>query len=447
MKYIREQREQKKFSAILVIITFIILALLVDYGNQKVIPNFFYLNTFTKADAGEYWSAVIKIVVVVVSLLTFWQTSDKFFFEKRMHNDNQRGEVIRKYQELVRSAIEIFNEKYEDEGECLFAVQILQNIVSLYDNGNYAITSEEQVEPFRVISIEGIICLLKKHLDRVWSIQRENDEVRQDVAQVVRLLYVNNRGLWDWEVLKQCGACRFKDVYINLEYFDYYLLKGMEFFNVVFYDNNDYVRMCFEGSNTFEGCTFKCDYNFFVDEYGSVILKKCELQGLRIIEFTNVVQNKGQLQGTKGIRFIETTFKGFVNMDRNLFDSIVIESCGFENVVYMREMKVKSEMTVCDTVFLDDLDFQQSIFEWRIQFKNVQIEGLLYFWAAEFYNKNRVSFWETYFGEFENGNWLAEVYEDEKNSNRKYCFKELFEVITDEESHRMKLAEKRLKRI
>ena len=193
-------------------------------------------------------------------------------------DENQKKETIRRYQDLVKSAIEILNDKFEDEGACLFAVQIMQNIASLYGQSEFTRTLEIQSEPFQIISIEGIVCLLKKHLDRVWSVQKPNDEIRQDIVQVIRFLYVNNNGLWTQDDLKRCGAQRFKNVYINMEYFDNLSLKNMEFFNVTFDCDNKYNKIIFAGSNEFVNCIFKCDCTSYLMPYGDIILKKCDLR-------------------------------------------------------------------------------------------------------------------------------------------------------------------------
>ena len=200
IKFLRDAKYKLFFGGGLIVV----VLLLLDYQFFKIVPNFFFLDDFTKDNVEAYWKAIISIGTAVISLLVFFQTSDKLFHEKRVHNENQKKETIRRYQDLVRSAIEILNEKFEDEGACLFAVQIMQNVASLYGKSEFTRTLEKQSEPFQIISIEGIICLLKKHLDQVWSVRRPNDEIRQDVVQVIRFLYVNN-GLWTQDDLKRCG--------------------------------------------------------------------------------------------------------------------------------------------------------------------------------------------------------------------------------------------------
>lgn len=418
------------------------VVLLLDYQFCKWVPNFFFLDSFTKDNVEAYWKAIISIGTAVISLLTVFQTSDKFFQEKRIHNENQKKETIRRYQDLVRSAIEILNDKIEDEGACLFAVQILQNIASLYGQSEFTRTLEKQSEPFQIISIEGIVCLLKKHLDQVWSVPRPNDEIRQDVVQVIRFLYVNNNGLWTQDDLKRCGAHRFKNVYINMEYLDYLSLKDMEFVNVVFNCDNEYTKIIFEGSNIFTNCTFNCNYSIFLKPYGAIIFRKCDLQGFKMIEFNDILHDKEKIKGTKGIEFRETNCKGFINLGNNIFDSIIIDSCRFESAVHMHGIKVSSEMNVCDTEFSYGLDFQGSIFEWKILFRNSVCKNAFYFWETKFYKKDRVDFYEFYIEEFPAPNWRTELYEDKhqpKLDAQKYSFEDLFEIIQDEETKRRKL--------
>lgn len=419
----------------------VVVLLLLDYQFCKIVPNFFFLDDFTKDNVEAYWKAIISIGTAVISLLVFFQTSDKFFHEKRVHNENQKKETIRRYQDLVRSAIEILNEKFEDEGACLFAVQIMQNVASLYGQSEFTRTLEKQSEPFQIISIEGIMCLLKKHLDQVWSVQRPNDEIRQDVVQVIRFLYVNN-GLWTQDDLKSCGAHRFKNVYINMEYFNNLSLKDMEFVNVVFDGNSEYTKIILEGGNEFINCRFNCDFTTFLKPYGAIVFRKCDLQGFNMIEFNDIIQNKEKIRGTKGIAFRDTNCKGFINLSNNIFDSIKIDSCKFESVVHMHGIKVSSEMNVCNTEFSDGLDFQGSIFEWKILFKNSICKRVFYFWETKFYKKDRVDFYEFYIEEFPMPNWRTELYEDKhqpKLDAQKYSFEDLFEIIQDEETKRRKL--------
>lgn len=421
-----------------------IIVVLLDYGFERIIPNFFFLDSFSKDDVKDYWKAVINIVVVVISLVTLLQASDKFFLEQHIHNENQRKDTIRRYQDLVRTAIEILNDKIEDEGACLFAVQIMQNIVSLYEKGEFTRTLERQSEPYQIISIEGVVCLLKKHLDRVLGVQRDKEKIRQDVVQIIRLLYTNN-GLWTQEDLKRCGVHRFKDVYINMEYFDCLLLKDMEFVNVVFDGNNDYIKIFFEGCNVFEKCIFYCNCTTFLKAHGNIRFEECELQGFRMVEFNDIIKDKERAQGTKSVEFTKTTFKGYVWLIDNVFHSIVIESCRFENVVYMHRIKVESEMVVCDTDFICGLDFQGSILKWQVIFKNCVCKKSLYFWETKFYKNDKVDFFEVYIDEFPAPNWRAELYEDKYHptqDSKKYYFKDLFEIVQDEETKRRKLVNK-----
>lgn len=421
----------------------LIILLVLDYQYNKVIPNFFFLGDFTKDNVEAYWKAVISVVATVISLLTLLQTFDKFFLEKQIHNENQKKETIRRYQDLVRSAIEILNDKSEDEGACLFAIQIMQNVVSLYGKNEFTRTLEKQSEPFQIISVEGILCLLKKHLDQVWCVQRPNDEIRQDVLQVMRFMYANN-GLWTYEDLKRCGLHRFKDVYINMEYFDGLLLKGMQFINVVFNCDNEYTRIFFDGNNEFTHCKFNCDYTTFLKPYGAITFRECELQGYEMVEFDDIIQDK-EIIGTKKVKFIETKCKGFVNLSDNIFHSLIIESSTFLNAVHMHRIEVSSEMIVTDTEFLAGLDFQGSTIEWKILFKNSLCKAIFYFGETKFYKKSRIDFYEFYIDEFPASNWSAEIYEDKHQpmlNDQVYCFKDMFKIIQDEENKGRKLVNK-----
>lgn len=445
MKIVKFPRKFK-YRVVCVVEIIVIVILLLDYKFEKVVPNFFFLGDFTKDNVEAYWKAIISIGTAVFSLLTFFQASDKFCHEKHVHNENQKKETIRRYQDLVKNAIEILNDKSEDEGACLFAVQIMQNIASLYGQSEFTRTLEEQAEPFQIISIEGIVCLLKKHLDQVWSVRRQSDEIRQDIVQVIRFLYVNNNGLWTQDDLKRCGAHRFKNVYINMEYFDNISLEDMGFVNVVFDCANEYTKIIFGGSNEFTNCIFNCDCTTFLMPYGSIVFKKCDLQGFRMIEFNRILQNKERTEGTKGIEFRETNCKGMINLSNNIFDSIVIDSCRFEWAVHMHRIKVRTEMIVCDTEFSSGLDFQESIFEWKTLFKNSVCKSVFYFWGTKFYKKDRVDFYEFYIEEFPVPNWGAELYEDKhqpKSDTQKYRFEDLFEIIQEEETKRRKLVNKK----
>lgn len=134
----------------------------------------------------------------------------------------------------------------------------------------------------------------------------------------------------------------------------------MEFVNVVFDCDNEYIKIIFEGSNEFTNCTFNCDCTTFLKPYGAIIFRKCDLQGFKMIEFNDIIQNKEKTEGTK----------------------------------------VSSEMNVCDTEFSSGLDFQGSIFEWKILFKNSVCKSAFYFWETKFFKKDRVDFYEFYIEEF-----------------------------------------------
>ena len=415
----------------------VIVLLFLDYRFGKVVPNFFFLDSFTKQDVVAYWKGIISVVVAMISLLTFFQTSDKFFHEKRVQNENQKKETIRKYQDLVKTAIDILSDSSEEEGACIFAVQIMQNIASLYNKSEFISTLEKQSEPFQIISIEGIVCLLKRHLDRVLSVERRNDEIRQDIVQIISFLYIKNNDLWTQDDLKRCGAHSFKNLYINMEYLDGMSLENMEFVNTIFDCNNEYVKLYFDGKNVFKDCTFNCDYDIYLKKNGTIAFRNCGLQGLRMIEFNDVIKNKEMMKGTKNVEFVDTDFKGYVSLSDNLFDRIVINACRFDDMVHMHRIKVNSEMIVSDTNFLNGLDFQGSIFERRIMFERSVCKNIFYFWETKFYKKDRVEFTEFYVDEFPVPNWRTEIYEDKNQSmleTKKYSFIDLFEIIQGEET-------------
>ena len=227
-----------------------------------------------------------------------------------------------------------------------------------------------------------------------------------------------------------------------MEYFDYLSLKGMEFVNVVFDGDNEYIKIILEDGNEFINCRCNCDFTTFLKPYGAIIFRNCELQGFKMIEYNDIIQNKEKIKGTKGIEFRETNCKGFINLSNNIFDSIIIDSCKFESAVHMHGIKVSSEMNVCDTEFSDGLDFQGSIFECKILFKNSVCKRVFYFGETKFYKKDWVDFYEFYIEEFPMPNWRTELYEDKhqpKLDAKKYSFEDLFEIIQDEETKRRKL--------
>ena len=111
----------------------------------------------------------------------------------------------------------------------------------------------------------------------------------------------------------------------------------------------------------------------------------------------------------------------------------------------MGGIKVRAEMNVCGTEFFDGLDFQESIFEWKVLFKDSVCKREFYFGDTKFLKKDRIDFYEFYIEEFQVSNWRAEIYEDilpSKLNMQKYKFEDLFEIILDEKTKRRKLQNK-----
>lgn len=433
------------YIAMMIIVLLAILVLLYDYGHKQVVPQFFFLGSFLRDNVVDYWSGVIKVATVVITFLTFVLTVKKFFFEKSVRNENQKSEVIRHYQELAQTAIQIFNDEYEDEAQCLFAVQIMQNIIALYDAGQVSMTIGEQSIPFRVISREGIIEILKRHLDHVWGTPNQTDEIRQDIMQTLTLLYGNVHGLWNWYDLKKYDACHFKDVYINMDYLKDLSLQDMMFTNVIFDAKDKYIDIYFAGHNEFEECIFYCDYQVYLAaySYSAIIFRKCKLQGFKLHE--SIRDHRETREMRRCIKFEDTTCEGYVDLMYSIINTIEMKSCKFRGEVNMHGMQVKTELSICETEFCGGLDMQQSDFGYRVRFCKVKVWGLFYFADTQFHNKHRLDFVETFCNEFEPPNWFAIVYEAPHDATKQYCFEELFELVPTEEDGWNQLMMKRTK--
>lgn len=445
MKKIKRKWKNNKntniYIAMMIIVLLAILGLLYDYGHNRVVPQFFFLGSFSRENVVDYWSGVIKVATVVITFLTFVLTVKKFFFEKSVRNENQKSEVIRHYQELVQTAIKIFNDEYEDEAQCLFAVQIMQNIIALYDTGQVSMTIGEQNISFRVISREGIIEILKRHLDHVWGIQSQTDETRQDIVQTLTLLYGDVHGLWNWHDLKKCDACHFKDVYIKMDYLKNLSLQNMMFTNVIFDAKDEYIDIYFAGHNKFEECIFHCDYQVYLAAYSAIVFRKCKLQGFKLHES---IRDHGETREMRRcIKFEDTTCDGYVDLTYSIIDTMEMKSCKFGEMVNMRGMRIETELSIYETEFCDGLDMEQSDFEYRVRFYRVKVWKLFYFADAKFYNKHRLDFGETFCNEFESPNWSAIVYEAPHDTTKQYHFEELFKLVPAEEEGWKQLMMKR----
>lgn len=435
MKKIRRKWKKNKnaniYIAMMIIVLLAILGLLYDYGHNRVVPQFFFLGSFSRENVVDYWSGVIKVATVVITFLTFVLTVQKFFFEKSAHNENQKNEVIRQYQELVQTAIKIFNNEYEDETQCSFAVQTMRNIITLYDTEQASMTIGENSIPFRVISREGIIEILKRHLDHVWGIPNQTGEIRQDIVQTLTLLYGDIHGLWTWDDLKKCDACCFKDVYISMDYLQNITIKNMMFSNVTFDAKDKYINLYFAGHNEFDECRFHCDYQVYLATYGAIVFRKCELQGFKLHESFRDHRETREMR--RCIKFEDTTCDGYVDLTYSIIDTMEMKSCKFGKMVNMRGMRIETELSIYETEFCDGLDMEQSDFEYRVRFYRVKVWKLFYFADAKFYNKHRLDFGETFCNEFESPNWSAIVYEAPYDATKQYRFEELFELVPTEE--------------
>ena len=168
---IEEKTSGKKHIVGLIIGIVLIVVAVIDYAHNKIIPNFIFMEEYSASCAEAYWTGVIGIGVSIVSILTFLHALDQFAFEKRVHRESKEQEKIKKFEESLKSAIEILDTKYENEIECLRAVQIIKNII------DYTIECEtankkkkhqmDESEKYRIMSIDGALVLLKQHLDKV----------------------------------------------------------------------------------------------------------------------------------------------------------------------------------------------------------------------------------------------------------------------------------------
>lgn len=80
MKLVKFFRDAK-YKLFFVLGLIVVVVLLLDYQFCKWVPNFFFLDSFTKDNVEAYWKAIISIGTAGISLLTIFQTSDKFFHE------------------------------------------------------------------------------------------------------------------------------------------------------------------------------------------------------------------------------------------------------------------------------------------------------------------------------------------------------------------------------
>lgn len=96
------KEENKKYRRLMMLGISLICCVIIDYACLKKIPNFIYNNNYVQDNITDYWKGVISIFVAYMSLVTFWQTVDKYVFEKRSYAEIQRKEAIRRYQDLLK---------------------------------------------------------------------------------------------------------------------------------------------------------------------------------------------------------------------------------------------------------------------------------------------------------------------------------------------------------
>jgi|GEM_PF-5166369 len=67
---------------ILLLLAIYFVIVIMDYFNNKLIPNFFFLNQFEKADVANYWIGVTAIIVLITTIIGLLITYKKYSLKK-----------------------------------------------------------------------------------------------------------------------------------------------------------------------------------------------------------------------------------------------------------------------------------------------------------------------------------------------------------------------------
>jgi len=423
------------------------IGVVIDYASKKGIPNFVFMGQYSVSNAEAYWTWVLGIGVAVVSILTFIHALDQFTFEKRVHRENKEHEKMEKFEALLSTAMDIFDKKVENEIECLRAVQIIKNIIDYtirYErtNGEKKHVVDE-VEKYKIISIDGALVLLKQHLDKVLKEERKGN--RQDVKLIIEILYRNFYYKWNGHHLGQLGIYNFENLKIDIGYFDMAELSNMRFECVEFCDSKMNSVLILSDRNVFEKCIFECDINFHAKEFASIDFSECKLKGFKMqCEIGKKYGIKGD-RGTRNMTIQDCIIDGYFGMSRNSFDNLKFVNSTFKRGVYMQFIRVESEFSIVNSEFEGIVDMQSSVFCWKAAFVDTVCKKLFYIWDSDFLKKERIYFKNFYVDEFERGNYNARIYANYVESKKKSEIKKLgdyFETEWNEEKDMYAVKEK-----
>ena len=446
-KIIGEKMGGKKHIIGLVIGSVLLVGAVIDYATKKFVPNFIFMGEYSVGNAEAYWTGVLGIGVSVVSILTFLHALDQFAFEKRVHRENKEQEKIKNFEESLSKAMDILDTKYENEIECLRAVQMIKNIIDYtiaVDGTNREKKhAEKSVEKNRIISIDGALVLLKQHLDKV--LREERKSKRQDIKLIVEILYRNFYYKWNRGYLEQLGIYNFENLKIDIGYFDKAELSNMKFENIEFYEKEMSSILILSNRNIFENCIFECDISFYSREYASIEFLKCRLKGFKMqCEYGKKCGIEGE-RGTRNLLIDNCIIEGHFGMSRNSFDSLKIMSSSFKRGVQMQFVSVATEFVIANSGFEDIVDMQSSVFGWKAEFKDTVCKGLFYIWDCHFLKKERIYFKNFYVREFQRGNYDARIYlnyAEKKDRSEIEKLGDYFETEWNEEKHLYDVKEK-----
>lgn len=428
-------KEEKKYRSLLIFGLVIILIVIYDYMNGKVIPNIFFLNKFSIDNVEAYWKGVISLFTVYISWITFQQTIEKHFFEKKSYAEMQKKDAVRRYQDLLKTAIEILNTKYDNEYECLFAIQIIKNIIDLSINVGREKTDEKEIEPFRIISIEGALGILKGHFDRVLANSRFSEK-RQDIKTIIDILYRNNFSDEYKNFLNTVGIYDFKNLFIDMEYFQDILFQHAKFRGVKFYAKKLYIFLNFARENIFENCEFECEFRFYMAEQAQVTLHNCKLKMIEVKSETGMINDRTEKNGTKHLKISNCTVEALSDFSNNVFDSLVIKHTKFKRELFMRYIEVDSELVVSNSEFDNGINFEGSCIKWKMDFSDTICGGYFYFWGCKLLKKEKLCFNNFFVQEFDTVNMSVAVYSDSYNTlneEDECTFGDLYELVWVEE--------------
>ncbi|MGX7263386.1 hypothetical protein [Enterococcus crotali] len=352
----------------LIAIIGLLAGVIFDYNQNKVIPNFFFMDKFGLEYVTAYWAGIGTILVLVPTLLNILMVRMEQVSNE--HNNKilkEKEELLFIKRNLDRSIANL--DSNNSERQCLSDIRDIEEAID-----KQILEPRINTENSGMLLADDLVIVLSDYLHSLLKDKKKC--VRADARYLLRYLYSTTH-IIDFCEYNDLHIGKFKDEYLYLETLNernLYTLSKATFENVTFDSTNSSFKeiisnFIFRGSSLFKNCIFKGDNTFKIhnnlhlyfdncifygsvefnsrngnNEYSDIIINKCTFNNFTSLGYLNL----------RSIKIKDSVFSSATKFSDMSVSDVEIEGNKFFRFFDMQQSNIKSMFYLLNSSFEDD---------------------------------------------------------------------------------------------